>query len=243
MLQTKVYSTFTSPLSKIPGPTTSKWTRLRLKYEILKGNRMHYVHALHQQYGPIVRISPEEVSLADTQAVKTIYRVGGPYLKTPWYKAFTGSRAYEGLFTLRNKDVHNHNRKLQSHHFSEKWIKTMEPFIIANVQRAIERMREDVERKGWSDVLQWYTFMATDVIGEASFGDSFRMLETGKVGKATFTHTDDGPDSSGRKINTPMILKWSPIEVLSGLNSTALCISCPTSPSVRASRSAGPSNV
>lgn len=58
----------------------------------------------------------------------------------------------------------------------------MEPFIIANVQRAIGRMREDVDRKGWTDVFQWFMFMATDVIGELSFGDSFRMLETGKVG-------------------------------------------------------------
>lgn len=152
-----------------------------MKYEILKGERIYYVHALHQRYGPIVRISPNEVSLADTQALKTIYRVGGPYLKTEFYQAFTGTSEYQSLFTLRNKDVHNHNRKLQSHHFSEKWIKNMEPYIKANVQRAIGRMREDVERKGWSDVFQWFMFMATDVIGEASFGDSFRLLETGKV--------------------------------------------------------------
>lgn len=117
------------------------------------------MHELHQKYGPIVRLSPDEVSVADVQAAKTIYRVGGPYLKTSWYKAFTGVGPYGSLFTLTNREVHNDNRKLQSHHFSEKWIKSMEPFIAANVQRAIGRMREDVERKGWSDIFQWFMFM------------------------------------------------------------------------------------
>lgn len=37
----------------------------------------------------------------------------------------------------------------------------MEPYIKANVQRAIARMKEDVERKDWTDVSQWMTFMAT----------------------------------------------------------------------------------
>jgi hypothetical protein len=30
-------------------------------------------------------------------------------------------------------------------------------------------------------VLKWWTFFTTDVIGELTFGDSFRMLEQSKV--------------------------------------------------------------
>lgn len=43
-------------------------SRFRLKYEILRGNRSYCVHALHHQDGPIVRLSPSEVSLSDTQS-------------------------------------------------------------------------------------------------------------------------------------------------------------------------------
>jgi hypothetical protein len=32
-----------------------------------------------------------------------------------------------------------------------------------------------------ADVFKWWLFMATDIIGELSFGESFRMLEAGKV--------------------------------------------------------------
>jgi hypothetical protein len=34
---------------------------------------------------------------------------------------------------------------------------------------------------GREDVFKWWLFMATDIIGELSFGESFRMLEAGKV--------------------------------------------------------------
>jgi hypothetical protein len=38
-----------------------------------------------------------------------------------------------------------------------------------------------MQDRGVADVLKWWTFFTTDVIGELTFGDSFRMLEQGKV--------------------------------------------------------------
>lgn len=37
-----------------------------------------------------------------------------------------------------------------------------------------------MERRGAADVIKWFLFMATGVIGELSFGDSFRTLEIGE---------------------------------------------------------------
>lgn len=45
----------------------------------------------------------------------------------------------------------------------------------------IARIEEEIEKTGTADIFKWWTFMATDVIGELSFGESFRMLELGKV--------------------------------------------------------------
>ncbi|KAL1895033.1 hypothetical protein Sste5346_005453 [Sporothrix stenoceras] len=73
------------PLSHIPGSWHTRVTRLVLKYHILKGRRMYYVHALHEVYGPVVRIVPEEVGVADPAAVARIHRIGGGFLKGPWY--------------------------------------------------------------------------------------------------------------------------------------------------------------
>lgn len=38
-----------------------------------------------------------------------------------------------------------------------------------------------MQTRGVADVFKWFLFMATDVIGELTFGESFRMLELGEV--------------------------------------------------------------
>ena len=35
----------------------------------------------------------------------------------------------------------------------------MEPFIARNVKLAVERMREEVGREGYTDVFKWFIFM------------------------------------------------------------------------------------
>ncbi|KAM0470827.1 hypothetical protein ACHAPX_009701 [Trichoderma viride] len=79
-----------SPLSKIPGPTISKFTTLFLKWKEIHAQRTTYVHQLHLQYGPVVRIAPNEVSFTSWEALKEIYCSGGSgYDKTEFYDLFT----------------------------------------------------------------------------------------------------------------------------------------------------------
>lgn len=51
----------------------------------------------------------------------------------------------------------------------------------SRVQLAMARIREEaLSPRGVADIYKWLFFMATDIIGELSFGDSFRMLEIGR---------------------------------------------------------------
>lgn len=78
-----------SPLWKLPGPRTSALTSLLLKWHELHASRTRYVHRLHQEYGPVVRIAPNEVSFTSYDAVKEIYCSGGSgYDKTEFYDLF-----------------------------------------------------------------------------------------------------------------------------------------------------------
>lgn len=45
-----------------------------------------------------------------------------------------------------------------------------------------------MEARGAADVFKWWFFMATDIIGELTFGESFRTLEHGQVGDAATRH-------------------------------------------------------
>lgn len=78
-----------SPLWKIPGPTLSGFTSLGLKWNELNANRTLYIHDLHLQYGPVVRIAPHEVSFTSWTALKEIYCSGGSgFDKTEFYDLF-----------------------------------------------------------------------------------------------------------------------------------------------------------
>ncbi|KAH0847707.1 cytochrome P450 monooxygenase [Fonsecaea pedrosoi] len=79
-----------SPLAKLPGPKYTAWTSLVLKYREFTHGRRLYIHDLHQKYGAVVRLSPDEVSFSSADAAKEIYMSGGSgYDKTPFYSLFT----------------------------------------------------------------------------------------------------------------------------------------------------------
>jgi hypothetical protein len=64
-------------------------TGLGLKYNEFTGNRRVFVQNLHQRYGAVVRLAPNEVSFATYDAVKEIYASGGSgYDRTEFYSAF-----------------------------------------------------------------------------------------------------------------------------------------------------------
>ncbi|KAG5989218.1 hypothetical protein E4U43_004543 [Claviceps pusilla] len=101
-----------SPLRKIPGPTISLFTSLLLKWEEIHAARTLYIHALHDKYGPVVRIAPNEVSFTSWAALKEIYCSGGSgYDKSHFYDLFRiyGRRT---MFTTLNKADHAKRKRI-----------------------------------------------------------------------------------------------------------------------------------
>jgi hypothetical protein len=84
-----IWKCVSSPLRKLPGPRVSIFTSLVLKFHEFRALRTRYVHNLHLQYGPVVRIAPHEISFASLEGIKEIYCSGGSgYDKTEFYDLF-----------------------------------------------------------------------------------------------------------------------------------------------------------
>jgi len=84
-----LYSRLTSPLAKLPGPLYTLFTSLPLKYHEFSASRRTWIHSLHENYGPVVRLSPDEVSFSNVEAMKEIYTSGGAgYDRTEFYDLF-----------------------------------------------------------------------------------------------------------------------------------------------------------
>ncbi|KAF4123266.1 Cytochrome P450 [Geosmithia morbida] len=101
-----------SPLWKLPGPTISRFTSLELRWNEIKANRTMYIHSLHLRFGPVVRVSPHEVSFTSWPALKEIYTSGGSgYDKSEFYNLFTvfGRRT---MFSTLVKADHTKRKRL-----------------------------------------------------------------------------------------------------------------------------------
>src|ERR1700744_1870578 len=71
------YNAFLSPLSKFPGPKLAAATKGYLHYYTFIGQKHTIVERLHDKYGEIVRISPDELSFITETAWKDIYQYRG----------------------------------------------------------------------------------------------------------------------------------------------------------------------
>ncbi|TQN69385.1 putative sterigmatocystin biosynthesis P450 monooxygenase [Colletotrichum shisoi] len=174
---------YTNRLRHIPGPWYTALTHLVPKNHTLKGRRMYYVHDLHSRHGPVVRISPHEVAVADPEGFAAIHRIGGGFLKSHWYeRSNMPERGEASIFALRDPRKHAARRKLLARVFTKAYLRSeWEGVVREKVEKAVGRIREEGKDGGRrSDVLKWFTMMTTDVVAHLCLGESFKMLELGE---------------------------------------------------------------
>ncbi|KAN0089739.1 putative benzoate 4-monooxygenase cytochrome P450 [Hyaloscypha variabilis] len=105
-------------LSHIPGPTPYALTKWRLAFDDYAGTRTRTIHALHQIYGPIVRIGPNEISFSSLSALKTIYGAGSGFERTSFYRMFD-VYGEQNLFTFASVKAHSERKKLLASSYSK----------------------------------------------------------------------------------------------------------------------------
>lgn len=170
-------------LRSIPAPFPAQFTNWWLLYACRRGKRYLIVDEVHKKLGPVVRIQPDHVSIADDEAIPIIYGHGNGFLKAEFYDAFVSIR--RGLFNTRDRADHSRKRKLVSHTFAPKSIGQFEPYIHENLETFVTRWDEMIEKSprgdgtAQVDCLNWFNYVAFDTIGDLAFGAPFGMLKAG----------------------------------------------------------------
>ncbi|KAL3467297.1 cytochrome P450 [Aspergillus heterothallicus] len=172
-------------LSDIPAPGLAAFTNFWLLLQTRKGHRFLVVDEAHKKHGKLVRIAPRQVSIADDAAIQAVYGHGNGFLKADFYDAFVSIR--RGLFNTRDRAEHSRKRKTVSHTFSMKSIGQFEQYIHGNIEKLVQQLNRlsDLQsnpKSGYAtiDALNWFNFVAFDIIGDLAFGAPFGMLDKGQ---------------------------------------------------------------
>ncbi|RYP62235.1 hypothetical protein DL769_007389 [Monosporascus sp. CRB-8-3] len=178
-----IYSLYLHPLSKYPGPRLWAITRIPYAFYLQKGRLPQTVKALHDKYGTIVRIAPDELSFTEGSAWKDICQPKpghGPFDKWTMYLNPSVNGAYS-ILTSPTRQGHARIRRQLNHGFSDKALQAQEGMFQSHVDLLISRIREAIS-SGQKDLnmFQWYTWATSDIMGDLAFGESFRCLDDGK---------------------------------------------------------------
>ncbi|KAK0189785.1 cytochrome P450 [Armillaria mellea] len=174
-----LYQYLNHPLRHYPGPriaALSKW--YKFYFDVLQdGGFLEHLEKLHIQYGPVVRVGPNEVHFSNPRAYGDIYFVGSKFTKDPeLYDAFDQSSS---SFACVDPHAAKIRRELLGPVFSRSRIIKIQSVIQEKVDHLIRRLTSgDPE----NPVNLFLAFRAAtmDIIMLYCFAESFESLDADK---------------------------------------------------------------
>lgn len=168
-----LYNLYLHPLARHPGPLLMRATRLGYCQRLMRGTLPFDMLALHRQYGPVVRIAPDELAFQDPAAWRDImgHRTAGG--GGEFEKSQTFYRPVEDIPTdivNSGREEHGRLRRTMAHGFSERAMREQQGIIGGYVDLLIEALGRE-GGKGKVDVAAWYNYATFDVIGDLAFGE------------------------------------------------------------------------
>ncbi|PLB47616.1 benzoate 4-monooxygenase cytochrome P450 [Aspergillus steynii IBT 23096] len=172
-----LFNVYLHPLRGYPGPWLWAATRLPWCWYQFHGTLNQKLLALHEQYGQVVRVAPNELSFTTATAWKAIYGPRSDEMpKDPVFSLLTPT-GVPNILTA-DRATHTRHRRLLSHAFSEKALREQNGIIEGYVKQLITQLSRRAN-DGPLNLSQWFTYFAYDVIRDLSFGEPCTCLETG----------------------------------------------------------------
>ncbi|KAJ4363109.1 hypothetical protein N0V83_010229 [Neocucurbitaria cava] len=167
-----IYRIYLHQLSHIPGPILPKITSLWLYYHSYLGDEARVIHLLHQQYGPYVRVSPNEIDISDADAIPAIYVSKGGFPKAPCYANFDID-GHKTIFSTTDAEYRSPRAKAVVPLFSTKSLRENEQAIWACVDRMVNRLAEESKGRRPVNVLNLTRSLAIDAVSTHLFRENY----------------------------------------------------------------------
>ncbi|EMD31379.1 hypothetical protein CERSUDRAFT_119768 [Gelatoporia subvermispora B] len=165
------------PLAKYPGPLYLKISRIPLTWIAMQGKEHLVIQKLHDWYGDVVRISPNEVSVRDANAIMPMMGSTG-LTKGPHWRGRSMRAPVPPIIAMTNPAQHLERRKLWNRAFNTAALKGYEHIIARRANLLIETIAEAKE-VDLATRISWFTF---DFMSDLVFGGGSDMLRQGDDG-------------------------------------------------------------
>ncbi|TVY27315.1 Cytochrome P450 monooxygenase [Lachnellula hyalina] len=168
-----IYNLFFSPIAGFPGSklaATTGWVEFYYDY-FKQGAYIYEIEKMHQKYGPIVRINPEELSIHDPTFYNEIYCIESKR-RTDNYNHFGKGIDFD------DHDAHRRRRKPLEPYFSRKGVMELEKTTLHPTVRKLEKRFQALKGTGTVVRLDYaFTAYTGDVIGQVCCEDREEFLE------------------------------------------------------------------
>ncbi|KAF5724176.1 cytochrome P450 monooxygenase [Fusarium mundagurra] len=172
------YYLYLSPLRHYPGPKLWAISRIPWNYVNMKGRIAWKVRDLHDRYGPVVRIAPDELSYTSGATWKKIYGQRLPEFPKVLDGRGIAPASIGGRRTLATEehDRHARLRRAINPAFSERALREQEYYFQKYIKIFIKQIRR-ISHDGPVDMSLWYNLLSFDILSDLAFGAPAGCLE------------------------------------------------------------------
>ena len=171
-----IYRLLFHPLAHIPGPWHYAVSSIPLNFHAYNGTECTAVHYLHMEYGPIIRTGPNDVDIADGDALHPIYVEKGGFQKAPFYANFDID-GHKSIFSEIVPDKRAPRAKAVLPLFSTGNLRAGSDIIYDCVDKFVDRVKKEAKTGKPVDILNLSRCLATDAVTAYLFQDSYGGLD------------------------------------------------------------------
>jgi cytochrome P450 len=167
-----VYRLYLHPLAHFPGPklaAATKW--YEFWYDVLLppgGQFSAKVERLHDNYGPIVRINPQELHIRDPDMFEAVYARGTK--RDRWYNAARMTGKTDDSFSTVGHDLHRRRKLANAPMMGRRMMGVKEGVLVGNAASLGANLRRAVEMGEVLDLGVLFIGYSLDVAGAFFFG-------------------------------------------------------------------------
>ncbi|KAI3319555.1 isotrichodermin C-15 hydroxylase [Xylariaceae sp. AK1471] len=172
-----IYNLYFHPLASFPGPFLRRLSRIPWTLALLRGTAVFDAADLHDKYGPVVRLAPNELAFRDPRAWRDV--MGGGTSEIPKWIGMYGAPAFlpSHIQNTTSKEHHRALRKALSPGFSDASLRAQEPIITKYIDLLIQRLKVK-SQQGPVNIELWSRYVVFDIICDLACGSSFQCLES-----------------------------------------------------------------